>query len=181
MKLMIASDLHGSLLYARQMKEAFAREEAARLLLLGDLLYHGPRNDLPPGYDPKGVAALLNSLKDSIFCVRGNCDAEVDQMMLSFPMMAEYAVLFWEGRTLYAIHGHQAGLPESLPLQPGDALLTGHTHVPVLRRENGIFRLNPGSLSIPKDGSAPGYLTLVGNCLTHKGLDGAVLGTLALS
>lgn len=106
MKWMIASDLHGSAFYCRQMIKAFQREGADRLLLLGDLLYHGPRNDLPEGYAPKEVIPLLNSLKQKLLCVRGNCDAEVDQMVLDFPILADYAVLPVGGRLVYATHGH---------------------------------------------------------------------------
>ena len=106
MKWMIASDLHGSALYCKKMIEAFEREGADRLLLLGDLLYHGPRNDLPEGYAPKEVIPLLNSLRPKLLCVRGNCDAEVDQMVLDFPILADYAVLPVGGRLVYATHGH---------------------------------------------------------------------------
>lgn len=178
MKLMIASDLHGSLFYTGQLKDAFLREQAGRLILLGDLLYHGPRNDLPKGYDPKGVAALLNGMRESLLCVRGNCEAEVDQMMLEFPVLADYAALFWEGRTLYAVHGHQAWL-NGFPMKKGDVLMTGHTHVPVLREENDIIRLNPGSVSIPKEGSGRGYLILENQMATLKHLDGTVAASMA--
>lgn len=178
MKLMIASDLHGSLFYTAQLRESFLREKPARLILLGDLLYHGPRNDLPKEYNPKGVAALLNEMRESLLCVRGNCEAEVDQMMLDFPVLADYAALFWEGRTLYAVHGHQAWLA-GFPMKKGDVLMTGHTHVPVLREENGIIRLNPGSVSIPKEGSGHGYMILENQTATLKTMDGAVVSSLA--
>ena len=180
MKVMIASDLHGSLNYTAQMKEAFLRENACRLVLLGDLLYHGPRNDLPREYDPKGVASLLNEMRESLLCVRGNCEAEVDQMMLRFPVLADYAALFWEGRTLYAVHGHQSWLAD-FPMKKGAVLMPGHTHIPVLRRENAIFHLNPGSVSIPKEGSGHGYLILEDQAATLKTLDGAVVSSMTLS
>nr|WP_288274429.1 phosphodiesterase [uncultured Acidaminococcus sp.] len=106
MKWLIASDIHGSALFTRQLLERFRAEGADRLLLLGDLLYHGPRNDLPEGYAPKEVIRLLNSVKDRIFCVRGNCEAEVDQMVLEFPVLAEYALLEWNGHLIFATHGH---------------------------------------------------------------------------
>ena len=128
MKWMIASDLHGSYFYASQMQQAFEREQADRLLLLGDLLYHGPRNDLPEGYAPKQVMPLLNGMKDRLLCVRGNCDAEVDQMVLEFPVLADYAVLPVGRRLVYATHGHVYNTKTPPPLAPGDILLHGHYH-----------------------------------------------------
>ena len=175
MKWMIASDLHGSYFYASQMQQAFEREQADRLLLLGDLLYHGPRNDLPEGYAPKQVMPLLNGMKDRLLCVRGNCDAEVDQMVLEFPILAEYALLEVEGRVLFATHGHKYGPDNLPPLCPGDILLSGHTHVPVCREAEGILLMNPGSASMPKEGSAAGYMTLERGVFTWKDFDGAVV------
>ena len=130
MKLMIASDIHGSAYYCRQMLEAFDRERADKLLLLGDILYHGPRNDLPREYAPKEVIALLNERKDHILCVRGNCDTEVDQMVLSFPILADYAYLVIDGVTLFATHGHVYNLKHLPPLGKNDILLHGHTMCP---------------------------------------------------
>lgn len=130
MKLLIASDIHGAAGYCRDLLAAWDREGADRLLLLGDLLYHGPRNDLTPDYAPKEVIALLNARKNQIFCVRGNCDTEVDQMVLEFPVLADYAVLTAGSRLLYATHGHVYNTAHLPPLQPGDILLHGHTHIP---------------------------------------------------
>ena len=172
MNLMIASDLHGSEYYVNKLLERLEAEQPDKLLLLGDLLYHGPRNDLPRGYAPKQVLAMLNGVKEKLLCVRGNCDAEVDQMVLEFPVLAEYGVVFLEGRTLYLVHGHKE---LNLPLQAGDVLLSGHTHVPVLERRGGIYYVNPGSVSIPKQGSAHGYMVLEGDRITHKDLSGTVL------
>lgn len=181
MKWMIASDLHGSAYYCRQMIEAFRREGADRLLLLGDLLYHGPRNDLPEGYAPKEVIPLLNSLKPQLLCVRGNCDAEVDQMVLEFPILADYAVLPVGERLVYATHGHVHNLKKLPPLAPGDILLHGHTHIPAWTKfGGGNLYLNPGSLSIPKEGSAHSYMTLEGNTFCWKTLEGSVYHVLEL-
>ena len=130
MKLMIASDIHGSAYYCKKMVAAYQREHADRLLLLGDIIYHGPRNDLPEDYDPKAVISLLNPLKQEILCVRGNCDTEVDQMVLEFPIMAEYCLLELNGQTIFATHGHHFN-PQNPPmLKDGDILLNGHTHIP---------------------------------------------------
>ena len=162
MKLMIASDLHGSAPACGKLLDIFAASGAERLILLGDLLYHGPRNDLPEGYDPKAVISLLSPLAEKILCVRGNCDAEVDQMVLPFPIMAETTTLTVDGRTWFAAHGHRAGANPSandLPALPrGSVVLTGHTHIPTCDYdENGILRLNPGSVSIPKGGFPATY------------------------
>ena len=153
MKWMIASDIHGSAAYCEKLLAAFGREQADRLLLLGDLLYHGPRNDLPQGYAPKEVIAQLSGVKDKVFCVRGNCEAEVDQMVLPFPCMAPYSQLLVEDKTFYLTHGHHEN-PRNLPrLNPGDVFLSGHTHVKEDIQVEGVRCLNPGSVSIPKDGS----------------------------
>ena len=171
MKWMIASDLHGSAVYCRRMLEAFEREGADRLLLLGDLLYHGPRNDLPEGYAPKEVMPLLNGMKPKLLCVRGNCDAEVDQMVLDFPILADYAVLPVGQRLVYATHGHVHNLKNLPPLAPGDILLHGHTHIPAWTEfgEENLY-LNPGSLSIPKENSPHSYMTLEDSIFQWKEL-----------
>lgn len=167
MKLMIASDIHGSAYYCREMLEAFEREGADRLLLLGDILYHGPRNDLPRDYAPKEVIAMLNPRKENILCVRGNCDTEVDQMVLEFPILADYCLLEFDGQTIFATHGHVWN-PKTPPmLKKGDILLNGHTHVPACERfeapganaaAGGYIYMNPGSVSIPKEDSAHSYM-----------------------
>lgn len=175
MKWMIASDLHGSAYYCRAMLEAFQREGADRLLLLGDLLYHGPRNDLPREYAPKEVIPLLNGMKDKLLCVRGNCDSEVDQMVLEFPILADYSVLPVGERLIYITHGHVFHLEHLPPLRPGDILLHGHTHVPAWQPFGaGNLYLNPGSVSIPKEGSAHSYMTLEGREALWKDLTGKV-------
>ena len=168
MKLMIASDLHGSAYYTEKLLQAMERQQPDKLLLLGDLLYHGPRNDLPRDYAPKQVLAMLNGVKEKLLCIRGNCDTEVDQMVLEFPILAEYALLWVDGLTVYAIHGHK---DLDAPLAPGTVLLCGHTHVPAIRQEHGHYYVNPGSVSIPKEGSCHGYMVLENRRLTHWALE----------
>ena len=176
MKWMIASDLHGSAYYCRKMLEAFEREGADRLFLLGDLLYHGPRNDLPREYAPKEVSPLLNEKKEKLLCVRGNCDAEVDQMVLEFPVLADYAVLPVGQRLIYATHGHIYNVKNLPPLAPGDVLLHGHTHVPAWTEfGQGNLYLNPGSVSIPKENSPHSYMTLEGNTMQWKELESSAV------
>ena len=162
MKLLIASDLHGSATACQKLLDIFTASGADRLILLGDLLYHGPRNDLPEGYDPKAVIAMLSEYADRLFCVRGNCDTEVDQMVLPFPIMAETALLFVDGKTWFACHGHRAGAnptANDLPKLPaGSVVLSGHTHIPVLEENpDGVLLFNPGSTSIPKGGFPASY------------------------
>ncbi len=181
MNLMIASDIHGSAHYCKKMLEAFDREKADRLLLLGDILYHGPRNDLPLEYDPKKVIAMLNARKGCIFCVRGNCDTEVDQMVLEFPILADYCLLTAGTRLIYATHGHHYTMLTPPPMQPGDILLHGHTHIPAWEPfGNQNLYLNPGSVSIPKDGSENSYMILEGADVYWKRLDGSVFHSLSL-
>ena len=176
MKWMIASDLHGSAYYCRKMLEAFEREGADRLFLLGDLLYHGPRNDLPREYAPKEVIPLLNGKKEKLLCARGNCDAEVDQMVLEFPVLADYAVLPVGQRLIYATHGHIYHVKNLPPLAPGDVLLHGHTHVPAWTEfGQGNLYLNPGSVSIPKENSPHSYMTLEGNTMQWKELESSAV------
>ena len=160
MKLLIASALHGSARYCRALLETFRREQADRLVLLGDLLYHGPRNPLPEEYDPQAVTAMLNTLADHILCVRGNCDSEVDQMVLSFPILADYAFLSAAGADLFATHGHLYGPEQLPPLGAGEHLLCGHIHLPVRRQIGQITYLNPGSLALPKENTPHSCMTL---------------------
>ena len=171
MKLMIASDLHGSAFYTKKLLEAFEREQPEKLMLLGDILYHGPRNDLPEGYAPKEVIAMLNPMAEKLLCVRGNCEAEVDQMVLEFPVMSDYCVLFEGGKTIYVTHGHLFSETNPPKLQRGDVLLTGHTHIPACA-DHGWQYLNPGSVSIPKNGSWHGYMTLENGLFLWKTLEG---------
>lgn len=173
-KLMIASDIHGSAYYCRKLMEAWEREQPEKLLLLGDLLYHGPRNDLPKEYAPKEVIAMLNEKKNELLCVRGNCEAEVDQMVLEFPVLAEYCILYEEGRMIFATHGHVYHEKNVPPLKKGDILLNGHTHVPkCVAHENYVY-VNPGSVSIPKENSAHSYVILEDGKFIWKNLEGEI-------
>ena len=158
MKFMIASDIHGSAYYCDKMLEAFRAEGAGRLLLLGDLLYHGPRNDLPKDYAPKEVIKMLNQVKEDVFCVRGNCEAQVDQMVLEFPVMATYAVIPFKDNIIFATHGHKFNENSLLPLKRGDVLLNGHTHIPKYTAHESYIYVNPGSVSRPKEGSKNSYM-----------------------
>ena len=153
MKFVIASDIHGSAFWCAKLLALAQREQPDKLILLGDILYHGPRNDLPRDYAPKQVIAMLKPWTEKILCVRGNCEAEVDQMVLDFPCMAQYSQLLADGRTFFLTHGHHYS-PDALPaLNSGDVFLSGHTHVKLDMVRDGIRCLNPGSVSIPKDGS----------------------------
>ncbi len=188
MKYMFASDIHGSAYYCRKMIEAFERSGAERLILLGDILYHGPRNDLPKDYAPKEVIAMLNGLKDRIYAVRGNCDTEVDQMVLQFPILADYALLVLNGITFYATHGHVYNQDHIPPMQSGDVLVHGHTHLlkaEQVQADNGagtveITVLNPGSTSIPKGGNPPTYAVLDGREFTILTFEDEAVKTITL-
>lgn len=180
MKWLIASDIHGSAPCCEKLLAAFEKEGADRLLLLGDLLYHGPRNDLPEGYAPKRVISLLNGVKEKIFCVRGNCEAEVDQMVLEFPVLADYCLLEVGSRLIFATHGHHFNLQTPPALKPGDVLLHGHTHVPEKDNSHGFWYLNPGSVSIPKENSPRSYMTLENGEFLWKKLDGERYDSLRL-
>ena len=170
MKLMIASDLHGSEYYVNLLAERMRQERPDRLLLLGDLLYHGPRNDLPRGYDTKKTAALLNAITPKPLCIRGNCDGEVDQMVLSFPILADFATVFADGKTLYLTHGHP--LEEAAKaVAPGDVILYGHTHLPDFSEREGVYYVNPGSVSIPKNGTPHSYLVFENGVFTWKDVE----------
>ncbi len=170
MKLMIASDIHGSAYYCKKLMAAFEQEKPDRLLLLGDILYHGPRNDLPRDYAPKEVIAMLNSIKEYILCVRGNCDTEVDQMVLEFPVLSDFCLLSIGEVEILAAHGHK----ELPPVKKGLCVLTGHTHVPKFEKKDGAVYMNPGSVSIPKENSWHGYMTLEDDEFTWKDFDGEV-------
>lgn len=166
MKYLIASDIHGSAYYCKELLKAFEEEKADKLILLGDILYHGPRNDLPKDYNPKEVIDLLNNMKEKILCVRGNCDTEVDQMVLNFPILADYGVLCEKGHIIYLTHGHKQ-IPA---LSENDIVIQGHTHIPTYENP-----LNPGSVSIPKENSHQGYMTLENGKFLWKDFKGNII------
>lgn len=173
MKILIASDIHGSAKYCRLLLSAYDRENAGKLVLLGDILYHGPRNTLPDEYNPGEVAKLLGERKNEIICVRGNCDSEVDQMVLPFPIMNDYAAIFADGVRIYLSHGHR-DIP---PLSKGDIFITGHTHVP-LKEDGEYVHLNPGSVSLPKEDSRRGYILFDNGKFYFKDLSGNIYDSL---
>ena len=168
MKFLICSDIHGSAYWCKKVVEKFNEEGADKLIILGDVLYHGPRNPLPDGYSPKEVCELLNPLSDKIIAVRGNCDSEVDQMVLDFNVSSDYATVCDGEVKLTLSHGHRV-VP---PLKQGDVYVTGHTHVPLnVVEEEGYLHLNPGSVSLPKENSPHGYILYDNGQFTFKTLD----------
>lgn len=178
MKFIIASDIHGSQKYADKLVDLVKEANADKLLLLGDILYHGPRNPLPEGHNPQGVCSAFEPIKDKILCAKGNCDAEVDQMVLPFPCLNEYVCVCADGLTMYLSHGHR----DVPPMVAGNVYLTGHTHVPLNVVEgNGYYHLNPGSTSLPKEGSANGYILYENRVFHFMTFDGVEYDKLDLS
>ncbi len=172
MKYIIASDIHGSAYWCEQLLSAFENEGAEKLVLLGDLLYHGPRNDFPDDYSPKRVFAALNAVKDKILCVRGNCDSEVDQMVLEFPILADYAVADMQGHTLFFTHGHLYNAEVPPLLKKGDVLFNGHFHTPAaVEMESGAYYANCGSVALPKPDAPHSYILVEDGTLYFKDLE----------
>ncbi|MDT3427209.1 putative phosphoesterase [Paenibacillus forsythiae] len=181
MKLMFISDIHGSLHWLKRALEKYAEEKPDGLVILGDFMYHGPRNPLPDGYDPKAVAQELNAIKRQITAVRGNCDSEVDQMLLDFPMMGDYTQILYEGRRIFATHGHGFSIDKLPELGEGDLFIQGHTHVPVADIKEGVYVLNPGSISLPKENNPNSYGILAGGEFTVKSFGGETLKSIRIS
>ena len=181
MKIMFLSDIHGSLYYMRKAIEIYEKEKADYLIILGDVLYHGPRNPLPTDYNPKEVAEILNKYKDRIMAVRGNCDGEVDQMMLEYPIMADYAVLLYNGKRIYITHGHVYNKDNLPNICGGDILAYGHTHVPLADNENGIYILNPGSITLPKENNPNSYGILEDNMFEVKDIEGNIIKSIKIN
>lgn len=174
MKFLIASDIHGSSLYCRQLLSRYQHEKADKILLLGDLLYHGPRNKLPKEYSPQEVISMLNSLKSNIICVRGNCDSEVDQMVLEFPILADYAIVTNGKSVIYMTHGHKYNDEQPPTLSEGDILLCGHTHIPKCTLHKNFVCMNPGSVSVPKNNSYHGYMIYENDIFVWKDMEGNI-------
>ena len=176
MKIMFASDIHGDYDCAAATLEKYWAEKAEKLILLGDILYHGPRNDLPEGYAPKKVIALLNEVKDELACVRGNCDTEVDQMVLEFPILADYMLMYERGKCFFITHGHHYNTTTPPMLKAGDILIHGHTHVlTVTPFGNNNTYINPGSVSLPKEGNPKSYMTYEDGLFSIKDFEGNVI------
>lgn len=175
MRIMVAADLHGSAFYCKELINRYKEEGCGKLLLLGDILYHGPRNDLPREYDPKIVISELNKMKNEILCVRGNCDTEVDQMVLEFPVLAEYCYLCLDGITIFATHGHKFNKNFMPCLAENEILLHGHTHVPACEDLGKNLYMNPGSVSIPKENSHHGYMIIENGTFLWKDLKGNII------
>lgn len=176
---LFASDIHGSAYAMHKILDIIQSSQASKLVLLGDLLYHGPRNVLPYQYNPKQTYTLLNSVKESLICVKGNCDSEVDQMVCEFPMLSESCCMHLEQlgpRTIYLHHGHK----ELPPLIPGTVVISGHTHVPVAEKRDGLFFINPGSVALPKGGCTASYCLLEDKTFTIYDFEGAVVMSLTI-
>lgn len=175
MKLMFVSDIHGSLFYAKEAIKIFEKEKADQLMIVGDVLYHGPRNPLPKDYNPAQVADLLNQYKDKIIAVRGNCDSEVDQMVLSFEMMGDYHIIVKDNYKIFMTHGHLYNKNQMPNLNPGDAFIHGHFHLPMAEKLGEVFYLNPGSITLPKENNPNSYAVLEGHHFMVKDLEGHTL------
>jgi putative phosphoesterase len=180
MKFIIASDIHGDINSTNLILSILKEEKADKLILLGDVLYHGPRNDLPLGYNPKKVISALNEVKDKIICVRGNCDAEVDQMVLDFPIMDNFRYIEADGLRIFATHGHHFNQDTPPRMSKGEILIHGHTHIPKCEKFGENYCLNPGSVSIPKGGYKPSYMIYDNRCFTIKYFEGDVIFKLLL-
>jgi putative phosphoesterase len=175
MKLFLISDIHGSLYCLQRALDRYKEEGASYIVLLGDTLYHGPRNPLPKDYNPEAVASLLNEYKDKIIAVRGNCDSEVDQMLIEYPMMADYTIVLCNNRRLFLTHGHIYNENNMPNLSDNDVLIHGHTHLPVAHKHNEIYVLNPGSVSLPKENYPNSYAVLQDDLFQIKNLQGIVI------
>ncbi len=180
MKVLIASDLHGSLFYTNILMSQIEKEKVDRIVLLGDILYHGPRNDLPKEYNPKEVIKLLNECVVPIISVRGNCDTEVDQMVLNFPILSDYIILIINNKTFFLTHGHLYNETKLPPHHKGDIIMCGHTHIQKYEKGEDYTYVNVGSVSIPKENGYHGYVIIENNTLYFKNLDGEIIKTYQL-
>ena len=180
MKLMFASDIHGSAFCCRELMKRFEEEKPERLILLGDLLYHGPRNDLPEEYAPKEVIKMLNSIKTKLLCVRGNCEAEVDSMVLEFPVRADYMTVWAEEKLFFCTHGHLYNEEDMPFINEGDVYISGHTHIYRAEKARGRYFINTGSVSLPKNGNPRTYVTYKDGIFEIKELCGKRICSIAV-
>ncbi|MBV1820076.1 phosphodiesterase [Clostridium cochlearium] len=181
MKLFFISDIHGSSYYLEKVINIYEKEKADYLVILGDELYHGARNPLPKEYNPKKVAEILNTYKNEIIAVRGNCDSEVDQMVLNYPIMSDYSIILYNNKRLFLTHGHIYNKDNLPNISNGDVLIYGHTHVPLAEKINNMFIINPGSITFPKENTPNCYGILEDNTFKIKTLDGEVFKEIDIS
>lgn len=174
MKLFFISDIHGSYFYLKEVLNKFNEEKADYLVILGDILYHGARNPLPVEYNPKEVTGLINNYSDKIIAVRGNCDSEVDEMVLNFPIMSTYSNILYNNKRLFLTHGHIFNEDNMPSLGDGDLFIYGHFHIPRAEKKDNIYFINPGSITLPKENNPHTYGVLEGNKFTIKDLEGNV-------
>ncbi len=175
MKLLFISDIHGDVESLKIVLEKCREEVADYIIMLGDALYHGPRNSIPDNYNPKEVATILNEYKDKIIAIRGNCDSEVDQMLINYPMMSDYSVVLMKKRRVFLTHGHIYNKDNMLNLSSGDILAHGHTHIPVAEKVNDIYIVNPGSITFPKEGFKPTYGIMTEDKFEVKDFNGIIV------
>ncbi len=180
MKIMFLSDIHGSAKYTKLALEKFEEEKADKLVLLGDLMYHGPRNPLSEEYNPKEVAEILNRYKEKIIAIRGNCDSEVDQMLLEFPIMSDYTEILFNEVKIFATHGHIYNKENMPKLNKGDIFIHGHFHIPMVEVFKDVYYFNPGSITLPRENSKNSYAILDENLFVIKDLEGNVVKKIEL-
>lgn len=172
MKIFLISDIHGSVFYLKEALKRYKEEAADYIVILGDELYHGARNPLPEQYNPQETAKLLNEYADRIIAVRGNCDSEVDELVLNYPIMSTYSTILYRGRRLFLTHGHIYNEDNLPPLSKGDVFMYGHIHIPIAKKHEGLYIINPGSITFPKNGSVNSYAILEVDRITIKDLSG---------
>ena len=180
MKYLIVSDIHGCLPALEKVLQFYQDHRFDMLLILGDILNYGPRNGLPEGLNPKGIAERLNEMADEIVAIRGNCDSEVDQMLLNFPILSDYTLVVDNGKKLFLTHGHIYNKDNLPPMMDGDILIHGHTHVLKAENMGNYILLNPGSVSIPKEGNPPTYAILENGIFTIKDFEGNTVREITL-
>lgn len=175
MKYLVVSDIHGSLFYANKILELINNEKVDKVILLGDLYYHGPRNPLPIEYNPKEVCNLLNSIKDKIICIKGNCDAEVDEMISEFEFNKNI-LLDINNKKFMFTHGHKYNIENKV--DNIDVLIYGHFHTGFIKKEDGVIYVNAGSITLPKNGTKNSYLVIDENYIYLKDLENNIIDSI---